>query len=223
MDKYIKLLETWSGKFEDLSYELYDMLMEETQERRIQCFQFICENVDQANSDESENINRHFEDEEMSNLIELYGDYIDETIKSVRKKVVMQKLSVEDFYLLLWNSVMEESLLTQKKEKVFGLSWILVDDGIPYYKLGTPLSMKNDEYRKIVAENRKSVQKIKNILEFPFKQRTETSSLILKELTGKEYRVQVVLLAQAFAMKSKLEMDGVSRIIESVKKESKED
>lgn len=45
MDNYIKILETWSGELEDLCYELYSMLMKENAEKRIQCFQFICEKL----------------------------------------------------------------------------------------------------------------------------------------------------------------------------------
>ena len=34
MDKYISLLKTWNGEFEDLSFILYDMLKEENESNR---------------------------------------------------------------------------------------------------------------------------------------------------------------------------------------------
>lgn len=223
MDKYVKLLETWSGELEDLSYELYDMLMKEKEEERVQWFQFICENVGEIDSDESKKLERHFDDGEVDKLKELYGNYIDETINSVRKKVVSQKLSARDFYYFLWNTVFENSLLTLKKEKVFGLLWIIADNGIPYYELGMPLSMENDEYRRIIEENKDASERISYILSIPLEQRTETSSLILKELSGKDEVTQAVLLAQAFAISSKREFNGFTKMIQELQEARKRD
>ena len=53
MDKYVELLETWSGELEDLCYELYHMLMKENVEERVQWFKFICEKSNEIDSDEN--------------------------------------------------------------------------------------------------------------------------------------------------------------------------
>ena len=219
MDNYIKILETWSGELEDLCYELYSMLMKENAEKRIQCFQFICEKIGEVDSDESVKVERYFAEGEVDSLKELYGKYVDEAINSVRRKVVSQKLSVHEFYALLWNTVFSDSLLTLEKERVFGLLWIVADNGIPYYELGTPLSMENDEYKRIIEENKKSSERISSILSIPLEQRTETSSLILKELSGKDEVTQAVLLAQAFAINSKREMKGFTQVIQALQEE----
>lgn len=219
MDKYISLLKTWNGEFEDLSFILYDMLKEENESNRIQYFQLICENIGDIDSDESRKIKTYFEEGEIEKLKKLYGKYIDETINSVRKKVTYEKLGVSDFYYLLWKMVFENSILVSEKEKAFGLLWILADNGIPYYELAEPLTMDNDEYKKIVEANRKSLDRIIYILSVPFDQKTEVTSLILKEIENKDYKVQTVLLSQAFDIHSKKEIRNLKKFLDVVKEE----
>lgn len=219
MDKYIALLKRWDGEFEDLSFVLYSMLKEETETSRIQCFQLICENVGDIDSDKSKKIKPYFVEGEVEKLKKLYGKYIDETINSVRKKVIYQKLTSNEFYSLLWNMIFENSMLISDKERAFGLLWILADDGIPYYELGKPLSMENDEYKKIIENNRKSVDRIMYILSIPFEQKTEVASMILQELENKEYKVQAVLLSQALAVYSKKGMKNLKMLLDVVKDE----
>lgn len=110
---------------------------------------------------------RYFAEGEVDSLKELYGKYVDEAINSVRRKVVSQKLSVHEFYALLWNTVFSDSLLTLEKERVFGLLWIVADNGIPYYELGTPLSMENDEYKRIIEENKNHRKEYPIFFRFP--------------------------------------------------------
>ena len=43
MNKYIKILETWDGKFEDLCFELHKMIEQENESEQILHFQMICE------------------------------------------------------------------------------------------------------------------------------------------------------------------------------------
>jgi hypothetical protein len=130
-----------------------------------------------------------------------------------------QKLSASEFYKLLWNTVFSDSLLTLEKERVFGLLWIIADNGIPYYKLSTPLSMENEEFKRIIEENKESSDRISYILSIPFEQRTETSSLILQELSGKDEVTQAVLLAQALAINAKREMKGLTKVIQAIQEE----
>lgn len=220
MDKYIKILQTWSGELEDLCFELYYMLIKEKMENRIQYFQMICENIEIIESDESLKIKNHFEEGEIEQLKSLYGKYIDEVINAVRKKTISQKSSVKDFYQLLWNTVFSDTVLTTEKEKVFGLLWIIADNGIPYYEMGTPISMENDEYKKVVEENRLVLGRISYILSIPFEQRTETASLIMQELKEKDDKTQAVLLSQAFAMHAKREMRGLSKVLQAIQDDS---
>lgn len=221
MNKYIELLKTGNGKFEDLCYELYQMLKKEKNEI-VNKFQLICEMVSEIDSDESKKIDSHFAEGEIDDLKDLYGNYIDQAINSARKKTTFQKLGAEEFYSLLWDMVMNNSLLVTDKEKAFGLLWILADDGIPYYELGEPLSMENDEYREILKNNQKAVERIKYILSIPFEQKTEVSSLILQDLlTFKDYKIQTVLLAQALNIQSQREMRKLKNVIEVIKSPDK--
>lgn len=137
--------------------------------------------------------------------------------------MVSQKLTAGDFYYFLWNTIFEHSLLTLEKEKVFGLLWIIADNGIPYYELGTPLSMENDEYKRIIEENKDASERITYILSIPLEQRTETSSLILKELSGKDDVTQAVLLAQAFAVNSNRELNDLTKMIQKLQGTQKKD
>ncbi len=89
----------------------------ETETDRLEYFQFVCEKVGDIDSDESRKIDTYFTEKEIEDLKDLYGKYIDETINSVRKKVVSQKLQVKDFYYILWQLVFENSILISEKEK----------------------------------------------------------------------------------------------------------
>lgn len=221
MDKYTELLETWNGKFEDLCFEIYSMLKMESETDIIDCFQFVCEKIGDIDSDESRKIDTYFTEKEIEDLKDLYGKYIDETINSVRKKVVSQKLQVKDFYHLLWQLVFQNSILISEKEKAFALLWILADNGIPFYNVGEPLSMENDEYKNILENNKESIERIKYILSVPFEQRTEVASLILQELGNKEYKVQSVLLSQALAMHSRKKLRSIKNLLSILKDEDK--
>lgn len=221
MDKYINILKTWNGEFEDLCFELYQMLMKENEEDRLQFFQMICEQIEDIDSDESLEIESYFEEGEIERLKEIYGKYIDEVINTVRKKNDSQKLSASNFYKTLWNTVFNDTMLTLEKEKVFGLLWILADNGIPYYEIGTPISMENEDYKKIVDENKLSVERISYILSIPFEQRTEPCSLILQELNEKDEITQAVLLSLAFALNAKREMRGLRKLIQSIEEDVK--
>lgn len=207
MNKYVNLLKTWDGEFEDLSFALYDMLKEEKETDKIQCFQLICENIRNIDSDKSRKLESSFVEGEIEKLKNLYGKYIDEVINSIRNKVIYQNLTVDEFYSLLWNMTFENAILTSDKEKAFALFWVLLDDGIPYYELGKPLSMDNDEYKEIFENNRKTIDRIRYILSYPFEQKTEIASLILQEIASKEYKVQAVLMSYALTIYSKKEID----------------
>lgn len=222
MNKYIDILKTWNGELENLCFELYKMLIKENEEDRLHYFQMICEKIEDIDSDESLEIANYFEEGEIEQLKGIYGKYIDEVINAVRKKIDRQKLSVSDFYKTLWNTVFNDSMLTNEKEKAFGLLWIIADNGIPYYELGTPISMDNEDYKKIVDENKLSLERISYILSIPFEQRTEPSSLILQELNEKDDITQAVLLSQAFAMSVKREMRGLGKLIQSIQEDKKE-
>lgn len=222
MNKYIDILKTWNGELENLCFELYQMLIKENDEDRLHYFQMICEKIEDIDSDESLEIASYFEEGEIEQLKGIYGKYIDEVINAVRKKIDRQKLSVSDFYKTLWNTVFNDSMLTNEKEKAFGLLWIIADNGIPYYEIGTPISMENEDYKKIVDENKLSLERISYILSIPFEQRTESSSLILQELNEKDDITQAVLLSQAFAMSVKREMRGLGKLIQSIQEDKKE-
>lgn len=217
MNTYIEILKTWDGEFEDLCFELYKLIEKENETEQISHFQMICETVGTINSDKTRKIEPYFEPEEIAKLKMLYGKYIDEVINAVRKKAVYDKLTIQEFYKLLWNMVMKNSMLNSEKEKAFGLLWILADNGIPYFELGTPLSMENDEYGEIVKEHQESIERIKYILSIPFEQKTEVISLILQELFKyDDYKIQTVLLTQAMGIYAKKEMGSLKGFLSSM-------
>lgn len=60
-------------------------------------------------------------------------------------------------------------------------------------------------------------------MSIPLEQRTETSSLILNELSGKDDVTQAVLLAQAFAVNSKREFNDLTKMIHKLQETQKKD
>lgn len=218
MNKYMEVLNTWNGELEDLCFELYSMLKQESENEQIFYFQMLCEMVGTIESNESRTLHKYFEKGDIGQLKEIYGKYVDETINAVRKKVICDKLEIEDFYRLLWNMVMKNSILNSDKEKAFGLLWILADNGIPYFEVGTPLSMENEEYGQIIDKNKKSIDRVKYILSIPFDQRTEVASLVLQEiLKVEDYRVQTVILTQVMAIYAKKEAGNFKKLLNAIR------
>ena len=50
---------------------------------------------------------------------------------------------------------------------MFGLLLIVADNGIPYYELGTPLSMENDEYKRGIEEKNNHRKEYPIFFRFP--------------------------------------------------------
>lgn len=223
MEKYIDLLKKWTGEYEDLCYEMYQMLMKENECNRIQCFQLLCETFKTVTSDESLEIDTYFDDGEIQQLEELYGNSVDEMIISIRKKADSKKLGKKEFYQRLWDTVINGSLLETEKEKAFGLLWIFADDGIPYFELDVALTMDNEEYKKIIDDNKELFEKIKYILLLPFEQKTEVASLILQEILElDDYKTQTVLLSQVMSISHYNEMSRMRKFLEMTKRMSEE-
>lgn len=220
MDKYVELLKKWDGEFEDLCYELYEMLQKEEEKSQAKIFQNICELVESIDSDRSKKISTYFGKGEINSLKATYGKYVDEVINTVRKKIDSNKLSATQFYELLWDTLEKSQILFSTKEKAFGLLWILADNGIPYYELGDSVTMENEEYKEIVDDNIQAIKKIEYILSVPFEQRTQVASLILEEILKKDdYRIRAVLLAQALKMYSQKDNGQIKKFLEMLKNE----
>ena len=217
MNKYLKLLETYSGEIEDCVYELFSMLKED--EKGIDGFIELCGNIGFVDSDESVAIMQHYAEGELEQLKDLYAGYIDELLNSIIMKAIIEKQNKRECYKCIYESIMDSNILTSDKEKSFGLLWIFMDDKIPLYDLDAPLSMDNKEYQELLKRNKEGIGKIKFILSVPFKQRTEVASALLHEIfLYDDFKEQTVVLSHALNIYLKNHLKGMKGFIAEIEK-----
>ncbi len=196
-DKYKRLIDTWTGKKEDLCFLLFDMLLKEEMNMQVSLFEKICETIKITSSNETVAIESQYAEGEVQQMIENYGKYIDNIMLTLRKKAYLQQMKKEEFYDLLWTMLMQDVLLKSKKEKAFGLLWIILNVGIPYTELVPSIRMNNDKYKTIIEKYLDKITKLDYIISLPYEQKTEKTSLILNEILSIDsLEEQSVLLAQ---------------------------
>lgn len=205
-DNYLKLINKWTGTTLDLCYEIYKKLKEEP--NKSLTFKLLCESLSYIEPEDIED--KFFNRDEIYKLKKTYGKFIDESIRSTIFSTNLNNKDLESAYNSLWNIVFESNILVTDKEKSFALFWIIIDKTIPYQILGKATRMNTEEYQAICDKVSKSINKIQYIIDFPFEQRTETSSLVLDEiLSMSDPDERVVLMSQALIRYSNKAMPSI--------------
>lgn len=208
--KYDDLIRTWDNSLIDLCFVLYDELSIIHEKERISKFKFLCEYIDNVDIDFKKEY-KNFKEDEITYYKKIYGEYIDESINIARIKA---DFSSCDFYKCLWDIVFNDNVFSNLKEKSFALYWILIDNRIPYIKSDKPLNLNEEEINKIIKENKDVIEKIYYIFSLPLEKRTETASLLLKELLEiKDFSTQVVLFVKILNISDEYENRNTRKLM----------
>lgn len=212
MDKIKKILDEFDGKIYDFCYEILKY------NNQGDTFEFVCKNFSNRKGSATSHIDSYFSPEEIEEYISVYGTIVNGLLESTIKKCNLNIIPPDRFYSSLWESYC--SLFTTQKELAFSFYYTLIDKKIPYQYIGKPLSMSNDDFKKITEANDKYIQKIKYILNSGYAQRTERASLILNCLDEiDDYEAKVTVLAHAITLSnnskfSQLDLDSVIKQID---------
>jgi hypothetical protein len=163
---------------------------------QVQVVQRLSEIFGKVKSDRSRILVGCVSEDELEVFQDSYGKYIDELLLAVLKKAYNLGLEKEDFYDLLWKTVINTNFFNSIKERAFALYYMVIDRRLPYYPLEKGMLMEGQIFRKILKQNEETINRIKFILYLQFSQKTEEASLILKELVKlTSIEDQVIVLA----------------------------
>lgn len=197
--KYLEKMNCWDGRLEDLFFELYEELVAEYEP--IPNLQEICEAYSLCSINVEESREKqlvHFKDNEIRKYKNLFAGMIDESIQTVAKHIYHENSSLQKGYELLWKVVFENPLLKTKSEKAFALYWIAIDNLMPLISINKATRIDKDEFDSMIDNLEDALKRITYIMNFPFEQTTEVTSLILNEINKHENeKERAILMAYA--------------------------
>lgn len=200
MNNYIEKMNNWDGTIIDLCYVLFEELCQSN--NIIEDFQFICENYEYNKKSDSEY--KYFTEKEITSMKHIYGSFIDESINSALLVTYEEKKELLYAYKLLWSLVFENELITTTKQKAFSLYWMLIDKRLPFQNVFNGIQFDKERFKTTAENLLPNLKRISYIIDFPFEQKTETTSLIINELQKvKTLEEQAVLLVFAFDLYAK--------------------
>lgn len=215
--KYDDIVFSGSMSVSDLCYKLYQMLKSEKEPASI--FEYLCKNISEEDVNFKEKsilLSRNKIDQYKN----LYGKFIDTVINIARVKADTDPSC--NFYVFLWNNVFENSILNNDDEKAFAFYWILIDRRIPYLPTEKPLVIEKKEIEHILESSKDIINSIYYIFELPLATKTETASLLLKELLKVEdFKKQVVLLVKILNISDEYNNQSIKKLLKLINNRNK--
>lgn len=210
-EQLLCFLRTVKGERFDIAAHVYDIISQDSNSGEM--LRYFLENADDIESSEETEVEQYFAPNMIQKLHQQCGQMIEGTLT----KLVGEDLSEEKFYDKLWEFIFENNLvLTREEEKRYALYQIWMDGRTPYFHLEPGYRMDNEDFKKICLNNRILMKKMRFILQVEFEQKTERSSLILKELKScKTKEEQIVILAQVLMF---AENKGKLEILDDIRK-----
>ena len=218
-EKIEKILKTYVGDDTDLCYYIFNVLKKEEKARGLQCFM---EKVKARKSNSTFTLEKQYSIQELKKLDSIYTKYINELLATIINKAHLDKWKAEKFYAVLWEKINTDILFENDKIKAFALFKFAQNPLMPFIEIEDPLSMSDEEFSNIVERTQDSIVKIRHILALNFEQKTEVSSLILKEIQKDDsFEDQSVLWAIALEEFTQGKLNVLMQMLSNVKVEHK--
>ncbi len=116
----------------------------------------------------------------------------------------------------MWEKISTDLFFEDDKIKAFVIFKFAQNVLMPYIEIDVPLTMKDESFNDILNQNQLVIMKIRHILALNFSQKTEVSSLILKELQNiKTFEEQSVVLAVALEDFTQHKLNGFMQVLSS--------
>lgn len=189
---------TYSGNRFEICYDIYNGLMSNNKEDRIELLSYACNHFGITDSDGSFSpCGSGISQSEVSDLKDEYGQTVDTLLDALLQKAIKANMSAELFYENVWNLIIQNPIFSEEKEKAFALYYILIDARIPYYPINPGMEMNNAEFRSLIEECEEAIQTAKFVLAVDFPQKTmEASNLVDIILSQDDYKKQVVVMSR---------------------------
>lgn len=141
-------------------------------------------------SDESLEVTRIFSEEEYR----VTAQKILEFIQNIIKNLISENLDEDVFYKELYNKVFDDVLFPNDLEKICAITIIVIDQRIPYFKLGQAMQMDNERFAEISSLISKDIDKAFFILSYGYEQRTEVASQLYELIKNQQNDEQKIVL-----------------------------
>lgn len=194
--KIDEILNTYSGEDTDLCYYIFNLLRQADAPGND--LGYFMKKIRTPSSDKSQILEKRFSLEELQKLDSLYAQYINELLRAIVNKAHLSDWSTNEFYNVLWEKISTDIFFEDDKAKAFVLFKLAQNSLMPFAEFESPLSMDNETFNNILESNKDTILKIRHIFALNLTQKTEVTSLILKEIQNcKSFEEQCVVLAVA--------------------------
>lgn len=178
-----EFLAVCSGKIMNVYYELYNIVEQLDEKEQPAAIEFICEQIDSIESNESYVITKnYYTDEQLKRITRRFAEAdLHGKISALAEKAAKEMLPPAEFYALLWNKL--KKMFKTKHERALLLYELTTNDLIPYRAVGTGISMSNEEYQMILKEiGNELISETEYILALDYDQKTQRASLLVDNL-----------------------------------------
>ena len=215
MGNITEIIKTYAG--EDIDHCFYTLqLLKQKDNPAVELMEFF-ENVGLQKSNGSVTLAQIIGNEELAKMDSLYSKYINMFLETLVEKAHLENWDKLKFYKYLWNCLNTDLILEDDKVRSFAMLRYAQSDLIPYIEIERPLSMNDDEFSKILRDNRNVVNRIKHIVALNYSQKTEVASLILNEIMSKKSeKEQAVLLAVALDIVTQSKLNGMTTMLNKI-------
>ena len=209
------IIKTYAGEDIDLCFYILQVLKEK--DNSAAGLMDFFENIGLQKSNSSFILPKVIGNEELAKMDSLYSKYINMFLKTLMEKAHLENWNKTKFYEYLWNSLNTDLILEDDRVRSFAMLRYAQNDLMPYIEVGKPLSMNDEEFSKILTENRSVVNKIKHIVALNYSQKTEVASLILNEVMSvKTEKERAVILAIALDIVTQSKLNGMTSMLNKI-------
>lgn len=188
-DQLIRLLETSSGNPLDIHFTLYkDFLSKsENPEKLLQIILEYTDEIGNSNDDSPTLIS----EKEVSDFLFVYFDLI----SAITRNIVVQNLSVEDFYKKLYANIFVSDILPHHEKDQAILLYTLNEKipGIPYHHAEDLVKMDDEQYNQIIDSIEEQLSLAVYMLNRRFRSKTEETSQLWKIAASLESKEQQIV------------------------------
>lgn len=181
-DESLKAIEMFLSKTKGSSFnicaELYELICHAERLVQPKLFEQTILMYEDVESDESIDVSISVYEAQKKTLKDQYGDIVNSFIEFF----VQQRYSNDEFYKKMWETLQNDIFFPDKAAKVFAFYYVLIDRRVPYFELAQGYLMSNESFRNLRKKHSDILRKIRYILSTEMQQKTERSSLLLKEI-----------------------------------------
>lgn len=142
------------------------------------------------NSDESLEVTQTYSENEYRETTQKILEFIQNIIKNL----ISENLDEDVFYNELFNKVFDNILFPNNLEKICAITILVIDQRIPYFKLGKAMQMNNESFAEICSSIRNDIDKAFFILSYGYEQKTEVASQLYELINSQQNDEQKIVL-----------------------------